>query len=252
MQEATGEQPLVYDSNAAPNPLPPAFLPYHTMNKDGFEFWLDKDRQLADVVGFEQFLDRCLQPVPAEDRAAARAALPATSPLEGMACFVDDTVGLIPPEATQAGSTWMKSQQLAQPVPMTTTMRYTLQPYTAEKSDVDISGTIAPLSGQLSPGSGPNAVQVSVRGGQVIGKCRIDRRSGMPLGSRVEQVLEMTVRLPGGGEFDQYKITTTTVENPGDRTVLPQLTLSASLPIPSYSNPPPRVDSGIDGDARRR
>jgi hypothetical protein len=64
--------------------------------------------------------------------------------------------------------------------------------------------------------------------------------------------MEMTVRLPGGGEFDQYKITTTTVENPGDRTVLPALTLSASLPVPSYSNPHPRVDSGIDGDARRR
>lgn len=252
MQETAGEQPLVYDSNTPPQPLHPAFLPYHAMNKNGFEFWLDRDRQLVDVVGFDQFLNRCLEPVAPEDRASARALLPATSPMEGMACFVDESVGLIPPEAQQPGATWMKSHQVIQPVAMTTTTRYTLQPIDPETADVDISGSLTPFAGNSGSGGRADPVQVTVRGGQIIGKCRIDRRSGLPLGSRVEQLLEMTVRLPGGGEFDQFKITSTTVECPNHRSVLPSLTLSATLPTPSFSNPPPRVDSGIDGDARRR
>jgi hypothetical protein len=40
----------------------------------------------------------------------------------------------------------------------------------------------------------------------------LDRRTGLPMQSRVEQSLEMHVRLADGGEFDQYRSTLTTIK----------------------------------------
>ena len=52
---------------------------------------------------------------------------------------------------------------------------------------------------------------ITVRRGQSAGSCVINRRTGLPMQSRVEQSLEMHVRLADGGEFDQYKSTLTTI-----------------------------------------
>jgi hypothetical protein len=254
-QEIAGEPPLSYDSNSPPNPLPASLSPYHDMNKGGFEYWLDRDRQLVEVAGFDQFLERCLRSVPADERASARATLPALSPTEGLACFVDESIGLIPAEVNQPGTTWMRSRQVVQPVAMIASTRYTLQPVSPEIADVEMNGTLAPVSGYPPTGVATGSsepVQVTVRGGQIIGKCRLDRRSGLPLGSRVEQSLEMSVRLPGGGEFPQFKTTISTVENPASRSTLAALTLPKSLALPPIDEKPSRIDSGMDPDSRRR
>jgi hypothetical protein len=55
-------------------------------------------------------------------------------------------------------------------------------------------------------------VRVTVKGGRSQGHCTIFRDTGLPKESRVERIVDMTVQMAGGIEFDQQKRTVTTVE----------------------------------------
>jgi hypothetical protein len=76
-----------------------------------------------------------------------------------------------------------------------------------------MSGTLGPVTDQAPADStSDGAVRMIVRGGQVLGKCRIDRRTGLPVQSRVEQSIDMLVHLADGTELEQFKTTVTTLE----------------------------------------
>jgi hypothetical protein len=47
--------------------------------------------------------------------------------------------------------------------------------------------------------------KLSLRSGHCVGTCMIDRKSGLPIQSRVTRQLDMTVELPTGARFDQRK-----------------------------------------------
>lgn len=216
-QDLPGELPLSYDSDSFGAVVPPAARPYQGLKENGFRFSLNRDRQLVEVVGFDQFLDRCLLPVTPDERAAVRASLPVHSPTDGLAFFVDESIGLIPTEVTRAGDTWMRTTQVTHPVPIVSTIRYTLRQMTADWADVELVGTFGPPPATGAPAG---AVQVFVRGGRLSGECRVDRRSGLPVRSRVDQSLEMTVRLDDGTEFEQIKSTVATLTtDPNVRTI---------------------------------
>jgi hypothetical protein len=138
--------------------------------------------------------------------------LPVATPAEGLAYFVHEGIGLIPAEVTRAGDTWTRSWQVAEPVALVTSIRYALRQLTAESADIDLTGTFGPASGgAFAEGTSQSGVQVLVRGGKIRGDCRVDRGTGLPVRSHVEQSLEMTVRLADGSEFEQIKSHVTTL-----------------------------------------
>lgn len=238
-QELPGQAPLTYDSDSPPAVVPSAVRPYHGLKNNGFQFRLNRDLQLTEVVGFESFVERCLQSAGAEQQAVLRLSLGASSPAEGVTHFVDEGVGLIPAEVSRAGDNWMRSQIIGQPVPCVATTRYTLRQVTAEASDVDLIGTITPAPDAAKPDGGlGEEVQVLIRGGKLLGQYRVDRRSGLPVRSHVEQSIEMTVRLADGAEFPQLKTTVTSLELQLDAKGTAPIALSSGM-----RHQPPQLSS---------
>jgi hypothetical protein len=212
VQEIPGQQRVEYDSDAPPARLPPEATAYHGLKGNGFRFWLAPDHRLLGVEDFPGFIDRCLAHVadPARQQQARRM-LAATWGSDGIANFVEDSLGLLPPRAVREGDSWAQFKPVSQPVPMHTTTRYTLRKLTADEAQVDIAGTIAPAS-TYGPANQPNKdLQITVVSGESLGSCTIDRRTGLPVHSNVNQLLRMLVRLPNGGEFEQTKVTETTI-----------------------------------------
>jgi hypothetical protein len=211
-QEIPGQPPTEYDSNAPTDPLPQAALPYHGLKDNSLGFWLSADNQVLELVGFEQFVSRCLQDVPPERRRQMSAAIAVPTAAEGIATFVDENIGLLPGTAVRAGDSWLRDRQVLQPVPLHLSQKQTLREIAADFADIDLQGTISAPVPRGTPNQPGPEVRVSIRGGQSQGRCRLDRRTGLPLDARVEQSLEMTVHMPNGTEFDQYKSTITSIQ----------------------------------------
>jgi hypothetical protein len=138
------------------------------------------------------------------------------SPADAVAAFVDDTVGLLPAGARE-GDAWVRERKIGPPLPLATSTRYSLLRLTPGTAEIDIQGTISALA-TAGPATLPRRdCDVAVRGGYTVGSCMLDRRTGLPMQSRVEQSLEMHVRLTDGGEFDQYRSTLTTIKSVPDQ-----------------------------------
>jgi hypothetical protein len=216
LQELPGQARVEYDSIAPVYPVPQAALGYHGLKDNGFGFWLGPDNQIVELVAFDQFLKRCLNDVPAEKRQEVGAAL-ALPAAEAIASFVDDTVGALSSTAVREGDTWIRDRQVLQPVPLHINYKYTLRQITSDMADIDVQGTISAPVPYGSINQPNREVRVAIRGGRSQGNCRLDRRTGLPLESRAEQALEMTVRMPDGSEFEQHKQTLTTIRLVLDR-----------------------------------
>jgi hypothetical protein len=211
-QELPGRKKVDYDSEAPVLPIPLVAQGYHGLKDNGFEFWLSANNQILEIVGFDQFLDRCLRDVPLARKQQVRAAMAATSGGDGITNFVEDSIGLLPTTAVREGDGWTRERQVVQPVPMYTSTRYTLRRITDEIAEIDILGSISPSATFGQPNQPNNELNVTIRGGNSLGNCLLDRRTGLPMQSRVEQSLEMNVRLADGSEFDQQKTTVTTIK----------------------------------------
>lgn len=200
-----------YDSSNPPQRVPLEAQAYHGLKDNGFQFWIGADNQILDVIGFKAFMERCLKEVAPEKRQQAWNAVAASSGADGIANFVDDSIGLLPKYAVKKDDTWNSTRSIIQPVPMHLASRYTLRHISPEIAEIDILGTISP-SASYGPNEDANReVAVSVKGGHCYGSCVIDRRTGLPITSKVEQVMHMHVRLAGGLEFEQDKTTITTI-----------------------------------------
>ena len=200
-----------YDSAAPPNPVPLAAQVYHGLRDNGFEFWIGPDNQILELVGFKPFLERCLQGVAPAQRQQVWDMLAAATGADGIANFVDDSIGVLPASAVRLGETWTSSRNIPQPVPMHVSSKYTLRQISPQTAEIDVVGTISP-SATYGPADQPaSGVQVTVRGGHCFGSCVIDRRSGLPVQSKVEQSMDMNVRMSAGLSFDQHKTTVTTI-----------------------------------------
>ena len=208
-QDLSGKR-LDYDSQSAGTAIPPEVQPYHGLIGNGFYFWLGPNNQLVDMVGFEPFLQRCLEAVPAERRQQVATSLLATSGADGIANFVDDSIGLLPTHAVKVGDTWSGNRDVFEPLRMHIKTQYTLHKIDDQAAEVSILGRIDPTA-TFGVSEAPQHVNVSVRGGRSYGTCLIDRRSGLPIQSQVEQNLEMDVKLANGMTFGQQKRTITKI-----------------------------------------
>lgn len=202
---------VAYDSENPGKQIPLEALGYHGLKDNTFEFWLGADNQIIQIIDFDKFIDRCLLNVPEQARVQVRSFLAATSGADGIANFIDDSIGLLPARAVRVNETWSRERTIPQPVPMHISSRYTLQRITPDIADIDILGTITPSTTYGPPNQFNRDVNVFVTGGNCFGSCTIDRRTGLPMQSRVEQSMLMNVRLPAGLGFQQKKTTQITI-----------------------------------------
>ncbi|MFO1022529.1 MAG: DUF6263 family protein [Planctomycetales bacterium] len=146
-----------FDSQATGQQVPVEAMPYQGLVNNGFSFWIGANNQISQVEGFQQFLDRCLVSVPPERRGQARAMLSVSSGSEGIANFIDDTIGLLPPKDVKKGDQWSLTQHRQHPVPMDQMTRYTLQELNDNVAEIRILGSISnPAAQEGAVASKPN------------------------------------------------------------------------------------------------
>lgn len=233
-QDVAGAK-LDYDSAATRGAIPKAALPYHGLVGNGFSFWIGQDNQILEPVGFSEFLERCVRDVPLEERREVLAKFAQTTADEGIANFVDDSIGLLPYDVdgkrdggnVAEGDSWSRERRLLQPMPLYLKTRYTLRELTPHVAEIDVLGTVTnatttdseaasrkvtPASAESGGVGASSTPDVVVKRGSTLGSCTIDRGTGLPLKSHVERYLDMTVTLPNGLEFEQRKRTVTTIQ----------------------------------------
>ncbi len=209
-----GGQLVEYNSEAPGASIPTEALAYAGLKDNGFSFWLGSDNRVKDLVGFPEFLERCVQAVPADQRAAVSKQLQSMRTEDGLANFVDDSIGLLPHPSgkdeadrmMQVGSTWDIAQRAGVSMPASTT-RCKLTNLDDRSAEIALVGTIGPSSylDEL------HRVRLQVRGGGCTGNCTVDRESGMPTKSRVERYLDMVCEMQDGSQINQRKEVITTI-----------------------------------------
>lgn len=211
------QQSVTFDSSDPHSPVPPAAIPYQGMVNNGFAFWVGQDNQIKQIEGYEAFLNRCLAGVPEEQRDAMITKIAASSQHDGLANFIDDTIGLLPYDETadrngtlvNVGYTWKRRRYLNQPLPITVEQTYTIKEISDKIVLLDMTGAVLPTT-SFSKGTYDD-MNVQIRGGHSYGQCTIDLATGLPTHSQVDQYIDMLVGLEGGITFEQRKHILTTV-----------------------------------------
>lgn len=208
---------IEYDSSLPYEPIPASVIAYRGLVENGFSFWIGPDNRVTELVGFDEFLKRCVGDVSLQNRKRVLSSLATSSVEDAIAGFIDESVGLLlypngeKQSQPQSGATWTRVRKIDQPVPLRVSQRYTLTELNDQLATIDIVGTLSPAATlPQAPGTAAG-VNVSVRRGHVLGSSSIDRRTGLPVHSRVERRVEMVVELAGGEKFDQTKRTVTTL-----------------------------------------
>jgi len=210
-------QTIEYNSTVPTREIPAQARVYAGMVDNGFSFWIGPDNQLVDLVGFNDFVQRCVREVPANQRQAVVNQLTVDKGENGIASFIDDSIGLLPvsgdPKSSrvsvQEGTTWeLPSRRIDGPVPMLLTTRCKIKGLSPQKAEIDLFGSIAPTH-RVDQEQG---WKVSVLGGRCMGSCTVDRSTGLPTNSRVERYVDMLLELPDGSQLPQHKVIITTIQ----------------------------------------
>lgn len=207
-----------YDSRNPPEVIPFAALAYHALGNEEFEFERTRDPYSAEgvvtnVIGYQEFVERCLQRVPADQRDPVRLELETTSGEKLIGELYHHATGLIGEGSERTlGDSWGHQSQMFRPFPMQVDTHYTLQALSDDVADILISGTITPLTPLGEAPGGEQEVRIAVESGHTEGRCTVDRVSGLPRESRVVRTIDMRVQT-GGVEFTQQKRTVTTIES---------------------------------------
>ncbi len=237
--DIAGEK-VSFDSNRSSGPAPPEVQAYQGLVQNGFSFWIGPDNKIIELVGFDQFMQRCLQNTPVSQRETVLAKISETSGDDGVANFIDDSIGLLPYNinkenhkggAVRVGETWTRTRRYTQPIPMTLKTEYTLRELNDHSAIINVAGDIAASKISSPINQKGKSVQIYIRGGKTAGSCLIDRQSGLPLKSQIERILETTVKLANGQEFEQQKQIVTTIRafpHQGVRRLGPSVKISAA------------------------
>lgn len=210
-------QTVVFDSTQPQGPVPPEAAAYAGMVQNGFSFWMGPDQRVSSVVDFPAFIERCLSRLPEQQKQLALNQLTALSAEDGLANFVDESLGLLPAPEAQSGKTpevyegytWSPASRAwneGDAAATKTTCRVTS--LSAKEAAIDLQGFVSPTTTR----SGNQAARVTITGGQCRGSCRIDRRTGLPTQSRIEKSVEMKVQLVNQQEISQRKDVLSTLQ----------------------------------------
>jgi hypothetical protein len=208
--QEVGGQIIEYHSDRPVTDIPPAALPYAGLKDNGFSFWIGADNQVQELIGFADFLRRCLHHVPLDQQPAVLRHLQDLGATDGLASFVDDSIGLLPGRGNggewRVGSTWELPRRAADGSAAATT-RCLLKDLNERTAEISLLGSIGPSSYV----DDVNGIQLTVLRGQTPGTCTVDRLTGMPTRSRVERTLDMTAQLADGSIIPQRKEMVSTV-----------------------------------------
>lgn len=239
-------QTMTYDSRNPPYPVPDNVLVYHGMINNGFSFWVGPDNKITDVVDFNEFMKKCLAMVPSHKAQVVSEILAQYSGQDGIANFVDDTIGLLPYDSSspdggtivRLGGHWSKSRNYNDPVPMSLHNTYTLREINPSYAKVEILGKVSPAV--AVSGASQDSVQLQIRDGHSAGTCTIDRKTGLPLESRIDHLINMTVQAEGVN-FDQQKRVITSIRMFPEQSGQDVYRLTAEnedAPAPSHNETP--------------
>ncbi len=210
---------IEYNSESR-NQTPTEALVYAGLKDNGFSFWIGPDNRVTELIGFQEFLQRCLRDVPPAYRDQVMRQLEGTQSEDGLANFVDDGIGLLPYSdnprhpavAVKQGSVWeLKNRRSEGPIPMSVSTRCVLKNLTDTSAEISLIGKIAGSTTPVSYHDGVRNMQITLKDGHCAGQCTIDRRTGLPTHSEVSRYMEMTVKLPNGTEIPQRKEVLTSI-----------------------------------------
>ncbi len=251
--DIAGER-LSYDSAVPPaGELAPSLQAYHGLVGNGFSFVIGPDNVFREVHDFRGFLAKCLREVPAHRRDSVLAELEAKYGEEGIANFIDDSLGILPYDVARPGresvvrenQTWNKKWKSARPVPMLTDVEYKLLHLGEEVAEVLVHGQITQSSTFGPSGQPSDLALVVVDGGSIDGHCSIRRDTGLPVRSRIRRSFKMVVRMPDGRAFDQFKDVVTTIETFQEQGTPHQVPVIVPASAErGGSEPPVRVEHG--------
>lgn len=213
-------QRLSFDSGVHQGAVPHDVIPYAGMVNNGFSFWLGKDNRIKELVGYDEFLERCVANVPAERRQSLLAEISTRFGDDGVANFVDDSIGMLPYDdrvdagsATRVipGDVWTRERRLMQPIPVYMTSTYRLLSLGAQTAQIDITGRIASGETFEDARSGVQSDRIRITGGHSLGTCTVDRATGLPLNLERTRRLNMQVTTASGQSAEQEKTIVTTI-----------------------------------------
>jgi len=220
--DIAGEQ-VRYDSAIPEMSIPQPAQVFHGLVDNGFSFLLGADNRIVKVIEFDAFLKRCVRHVPPDQQRELLTRLVASQEDEGIANFIDDSIGLLPYNidsrnaggSVKVGDTWRKNRQIVRPIPLNIDTVYKLESLNPRYANVELFGQIMPAQiehvGNTAAQQAGLTEKMSLRSGHCFGTCTIDRESGLPIQSRVVRQMDMTLELPTGARFDQRKEITTTI-----------------------------------------
>jgi hypothetical protein len=191
-------QRLRYDSRTHRGEVPWDAIPYAGMVGNGFAFRLRRDNTIQELVGYQEFLQRCVEGIPVERRQSLLSEISLRFGDDGVANFVDDSIGVLPydssvdPESAtrvMAGDVWTREQRLMQPVPTYLTTTYRLTDLNEQTAEIDITGRIA--SGETMDAN--QETRIRITGGHSLGQCIVDRSTGLPVDVQLTRHMTMTI-----------------------------------------------------------
>ncbi|MDA0834221.1 MAG: DUF6263 family protein [Planctomycetota bacterium] len=218
-QDIGGER-LFYDSKQIDQPLHPSVAAYQGMIDNEFSFWVGRKNGIEELVGFQDFLKRCFAHIPPTERQTTLNQMTSASGDQGVANFIDDSIGLLPYGAEEdsdgksglsVGDSWQRDRKVELPIPMQISDKCLLSEIDDRVATIDIHGMIGSVNSDAFSTSERPPFQIEVRGGSSTGRCVIDRLSGLPIQSKIERQIDMVVRMADGQEFDQNKQIITTI-----------------------------------------
>jgi len=209
-------QRLVFDSSNHQGSVPWDAIPYAGMVGNGFSFWLGRDNSIREMVGYKEFLERCVAQVPLDRRETLLSEISNRFGDDGVANFVDDSIGLLPYDASVdresasrvlPGDVWTRERRVMQPVPVHLTTTYRLTAMNDQTAEIDITGRVA--SGDAAALNSGGRLRIS--GGHSLGRCIVDRATGLPLEMNLTRQITMRVTTSDQQEVVQEKQIVTTI-----------------------------------------
>ena len=209
-------QLLSYDSASHQGDIPWDAIPYAGMVNNGFSFWLGRNNSIRELVGYKEFLERCVANVPLSRRSTLLSEISNRFGDDGVANFVDDSIGLLPYDNTvdeaaatrvMPGDLWTRERRLMQPVPIHLTSTYRLAALNNETAEIEITGRVA--AGEA--GAPSDIGRLRIIGGQSLGRCIVDRPTGLPLEMNLSRFIKMQLTTSDNQNVIQEKQIETTI-----------------------------------------
>jgi hypothetical protein len=227
-----------YSSDQTNQAVPPEALLYAGLANNGFSFWIGPNNKVMDVVGYPDFLRRCLRGVPEQHRSTIQQQLESVKSGDSVAKFIDESIGLLtlssdprrPGSAIKKGEFWeLEPQQASLPIPVVTNTRCILKELSSDTAEILMTGRVNSSRTPVTIGNGDDELSIAVKGGLCTGSCYINPRTGLPTQSQIQRSLELVIETSDGQKIQQTKETVSSI----------------SLNQETFASPSVRRDSGI-------